>query len=76
MGADYLADTAAIGVSLFAIWLSGLPPSTARPHGYPKATAWAALVNGGWLLMLTLLVSAQQLTDWQPEPAKFMGFRY
>ena len=57
-GADYLADAAAIGVSLLAIWLSGRPPTSARPGGYPKATAWAALVNGCWLLVLTVLVSA------------------
>jgi cobalt-zinc-cadmium efflux system protein len=57
-GADYLADAAAIGVSLSAIWLSARPPTPARPGGYPKATAWAALVNGGWLLVLTVLVSA------------------
>ena len=57
-GADYLADAAAIGVSLMAIELSKRPPSQARPHGHPKATSWAALVNGGWLLILTGLVSA------------------
>ena len=57
-GADYLADGAAIGVSLLAIWLSKRPSTPARPHGYPKATAWSALVNGGWLLLLTALVSA------------------
>ncbi len=57
-GADYLADAAAIGVSLLAIWLSGRPPTSVRPGGYPKATAWAALVNGCWLLALTVLVSA------------------
>jgi cation diffusion facilitator family transporter len=56
-GADYVADAAAIGVSLLAIWLSQLPPTEARPRGYPKATSWAALVNGGWLLLLTLLVT-------------------
>jgi cobalt-zinc-cadmium efflux system protein len=56
--ADYVADAAAIGVSILAIWLSGLPPTKRRPHGYPNATAWAALVNGGWLLLLTALVSA------------------
>jgi len=55
-GADYLADAAAIGVSLLAIWLSERPPTPARPHGYSKATAWAALVNSGWLLLLTALV--------------------
>ena len=57
-GADYLADAAAIAVSLLAIWLSRRPPTPARPHGYPRAPAFAALVNGGWLLVLSLLVIA------------------
>jgi cobalt-zinc-cadmium efflux system protein len=57
-GADYFADATAIGVALLAIWLSGRPPTTARPHGYPKATAWAALVNAGWLLTLTAIVAS------------------
>ena len=54
-GADYLADAAAIGVALLAIRLSGLPPTVARPHGYPMATTWAALVNAGWLLVLSVI---------------------
>lgn len=49
-GADYLADAAAIGVSLLAIWLA------ARPRGYPKATTIAALVNAGWLLTLNTVI--------------------
>lgn len=57
-GADYLADAAAICVSLLAIWLSNRPPSQRRPEGHPKATAVAATVNGSWLLMLSLLVIA------------------
>jgi cation diffusion facilitator family transporter len=56
-GADYLADAAAIGVSLLAIWLSGRPATRRHPHGYPKATVVAALVNGGWLFILSLLVT-------------------
>lgn len=56
-GADYVADAAAIGVSLLAIWLSNRPPSQRRPAGYPKATVVAALVNGGWLFVLSILVS-------------------
>lgn len=55
-GVDYFADAAAIGVSLVAIRLSARSPSAARPQGYPRATAWAALVNAGWLLALSLLV--------------------
>jgi cobalt-zinc-cadmium efflux system protein len=57
-GADYLADAAAIGVSLHAIRLSMRPPTPQRPHGFPHATAIAAAVNGGWLLILSLLVIA------------------
>ena len=57
-GADFLADAAAIGVSLSAIWLSKRPPTPERPGGYARATAFAALVNGGWLLVLSLLVIA------------------
>jgi len=45
-GADYLADAAAITVSLLAIWLA------AHPRGHPNATNIAALVNAGWLLTL------------------------
>jgi cobalt-zinc-cadmium efflux system protein len=57
-GADYLADAAAIAVSLFAIWLGRRPPSARHPDGYPNATSIAALVNGGWLLVLNVLVIA------------------
>jgi cobalt-zinc-cadmium efflux system protein len=55
-GAGYLADAAAIGVSLFVIWLANKPPSRRRPGGYPNATTVVALVNGGWLLVLSVLV--------------------
>jgi cobalt-zinc-cadmium efflux system protein len=55
-GGDYIADAAAIGVSLFAIWLARRPPTPARPGGYPNATNIAALINGGWLLALSILV--------------------
>jgi len=56
-GADYLADAAAIAVSLLAIWLASRPPSPARPHGYPHATNIAALVNVGWLLILNIAIA-------------------
>ncbi len=55
-GADYLADAGAIGVSLVAIRLSTRPATPARPYGYPRATTWAALVNAGWLLVLSVIV--------------------
>ncbi|WP_442544848.1 cation diffusion facilitator family transporter [Arthrobacter sp. KN11-1C] len=55
-GADYLADAAAIGVSLLAVRVSKLPPTPKRPQGYPMATTWAAGVNAGWLLVLSTAI--------------------
>ncbi len=57
-GVDYLADAAAIGVSLLAIALTRRLPTPKRPNGYPRATRNAALVNAGWLLVLSVLVAA------------------
>lgn len=55
-GADYLADAAAIGVSLFAIHLSRRARE-GRRGGSPRATRYAAAANAGWLLALSLLVT-------------------
>ncbi|MDQ0212075.1 cation diffusion facilitator family transporter [Arthrobacter bambusae] len=57
-GVDYLADAAAIGVSLLAVRVSKLPPTPTRPHGYQMATTWAAGVNAGWLLVLSVAILA------------------
>jgi len=46
-GADYLADAAGIGIAIVAFPLS-------RRH--PRAHSIAAMVNGGWLLLLSALV--------------------
>jgi len=51
-GADYLADAAAIGVSLLAIWIAS------HPRGHPKATTVAALINAAWLLVLNVVIVA------------------
>jgi cobalt-zinc-cadmium efflux system protein len=60
-GADYLADAAAMALSLLAVWLSKRPPTQARPGGYPRATAFSGVVNGGWLLVVSVLVVAGSL---------------
>lgn len=53
-GVDYLADAAAIGVSLLAIRLAHRPVSQRRRSADP--THVAALVNAGWLLALNVWV--------------------
>jgi len=60
-GIDYIADAAAIGVSLLAIHLSERPPSPRRPIGFPRATRIAAGINAGWLLTLSFVVAAGAL---------------
>ena len=57
-GGDYLADAAAIGVCLFAIGLARRPPTRRRPGGYPRATAYAALLNVTLLLVVVAAVAA------------------
>jgi cobalt-zinc-cadmium efflux system protein len=52
-GVDYLADASAIGVSLLAIWLAR------RPGGrYRNATNVAAVINAGWMLVVSIAVVA------------------
>ncbi len=53
-GVDYLADAAAIGISVTAIWLAH--QSASRHRRWPDATHIAALVNAGWLLALNIWV--------------------
>ena len=48
-GGDYLADAAAIGIAIVAIHLS---------DRHPRANAFAALVNGSWLLVLSISIVA------------------
>jgi cobalt-zinc-cadmium efflux system protein len=65
-GGDYLLDAAGVAVALLAIRLSARPASRARP----SPTDVAALVNGGWLLALELLVvgaAAERLLTRTPE---------
>lgn len=52
-GADYLADAAGIGIAIVAFPLS-------RRH--PRAHSIAAMVNGGWLLLLSALVVVAALS--------------
>lgn len=53
-GVDYLADAAAIAVSLLAIWLSQRP--IRQDPRRPDPTHVAALINAGWLLVLNIAV--------------------
>lgn len=49
-GADYLGDALGTGLSLAALRMSR------HPHGHPRATSYAALVNASLLLLVTMAV--------------------
>lgn len=49
-GGDYLADAAAIGISIMAIYIGK------HPNGYANATTYAALINVVFLLGVTVFV--------------------
>ncbi|HCU95950.1 MAG TPA: hypothetical protein DHU96_25820 [Actinobacteria bacterium] len=56
-GGDYLLDAAGVGVALLAIRMTARPASRGRREGGPNASSVAALINGGWLLVLEVLVA-------------------
>jgi cobalt-zinc-cadmium efflux system protein len=49
-GADYLGDALGTGLSLAALRVSR------HPHGHPRATSYAALVNASLLVLVTMAV--------------------
>jgi cobalt-zinc-cadmium efflux system protein len=57
-GGDYLLDAAGVGVALTAIWLSKRPASGGRPKPGTNPSDIAALINGGWLLILEVLAAS------------------
>jgi cobalt-zinc-cadmium efflux system protein len=54
-GGDYLLDAAGVAVALLAVRLAA--GRSSRDGQQPAATRVAALINGGWLLLLEFLVA-------------------
>ncbi len=53
------ADVAAIGLSLFALWLAQLPPTASKTFGYHRVEILAALVNALFLWVIVALIFAE-----------------
>src|SRR4051794_24745024 len=62
-GVDYLADSGAIVIALLAIWLGRRPATPRRPHGYPRATAYAALINA--VLLGIVVIAVVVVATWR-----------
>ena len=54
--AHMLSDVAALGLSLFAIWIARRPPTPEHSYGYYRAEILAALANGATLVAISILV--------------------
>lgn len=51
-----LSDAAALGLSLFAVWITGQPPGQQRTFGYHRAEILAALANGATLIAVSVAI--------------------
>jgi cobalt-zinc-cadmium efflux system protein len=61
-----LSDVAALGMSMFAIWMALRPASPTRTYGFHRVEILAALANGVALVLIALFVfwqAAQRLQD-------------
>lgn len=50
------SDVAALGLSLFAIWIAQRPPTSTRTYGYYRTEILAALANGAALVALSVYI--------------------
>lgn len=63
-----LTDVAALGLSLFAIWVAQRPATPQRTYGYHRMEILAALVNGATLVAIAVLIFAEALRRWSSPP--------
>ena len=69
--AHMLADVAAVGLSLFALWFAQRPATPEKTYGYLRLEILAALVNGAALIVIALGIfygAYQRLRS--PEPVE------
>lgn len=63
-----LSDTAALSLSLFALWIARRPPTPRRSFGYYRAEILAALVNASALFAVAALVLSEAAQRLQSPP--------
>ncbi len=66
-----LSDVAALGLSLFALWIAERPPTARRTYGYYRTEILAALANGATLAAVSILILIEAYRRLrQPEPVQ------
>jgi cobalt-zinc-cadmium efflux system protein len=63
-----LSDVAALGLSLFAAWISRRPPTPARSYGFYRTEILAALINGATLIAISVWVCIEAYHRLQAPP--------
>jgi cobalt-zinc-cadmium efflux system protein len=64
-----LTDVAALGLSVFAMWIASRPPTTQRTYGYYRAEILAALVNAATLVVISLYIFSEAYRRFSEPPA-------
>jgi cobalt-zinc-cadmium efflux system protein len=66
-----LSDMFALGLSLFAFWLSSRKPSHTKTYGYYRFEVVAAFINGVLLILIALWIFGEAYSRFQhPAPVK------
>jgi cobalt-zinc-cadmium efflux system protein len=63
-----LSDVAALGLSMFAIWMAMRPATVTRTYGFHRVEILAALGNGGALVLIALYIFWQAAQRFQEPP--------
>jgi cobalt-zinc-cadmium efflux system protein len=62
------SDSAALGLSLFAVWIAGRAPTAQRTFGYYRAEILAALANGGALVAVSVMILVEAVQRLREPP--------
>jgi cobalt-zinc-cadmium efflux system protein len=70
--AHMASDSASLALALFALWLSGKPPTPNRSFGYKRAEILAALANGVTLVAISIWIFVEAYRR-IAEPPEILG---
>lgn len=63
-----LADVAALGLALMAVWFSARPATPSKTFGYYRLEILAALINGVALILISFLIFYEAYERWNAPP--------
>lgn len=72
--AHMLSDNVALGLALFAFWLSAKPPTPNRSFGYKRAEILAAMFNGVTIVVVSLWIFYEAFERFQDPPEVLGGW--